>query len=75
MIHQSLYLPYLLMQNLSEPYGNAHNMMLALRAAFGSHEVRFSGEYTIAIDPLVSCRERAEMTAREVWQVSGYRWT
>ena len=57
-------------------YKNVHELMVALKSVskHATH-VAFSGQYRIASDPLVTPRERVKMTAEEVWQVTGYRWT
>ncbi|KAF7793917.1 hypothetical protein EIP86_005039 [Pleurotus ostreatoroseus] len=57
-------------------YQNVHDLMIAIKGASkGAPHVDFSGQYHIASDPLVTPRERVQMTAEEVWQVTGYRWT
>ncbi|OBZ78537.1 hypothetical protein A0H81_00404 [Grifola frondosa] len=58
-----------------EIYEDAHGLMEALRSHFKHPRVSFRGAYQIPIDSMVDCRERAQMTAREVWQVTGYRFT
>jgi hypothetical protein len=40
----------------------------------GEH-VNFRGTYVIAKDPLVTDKERVQMTAEEIWKVTGYRFT
>ncbi|KAJ7732044.1 hypothetical protein DFH07DRAFT_871091 [Mycena maculata] len=50
-------------------------MFCVLRDAFGnSSDVNFHGSYAIADDPLVSEKERVQLTIREIWKVSGYRF-
>ncbi|KAJ7436299.1 hypothetical protein B0H11DRAFT_1754960 [Mycena galericulata] len=50
-------------------------MFCALRDAFDKEsDVNFHGSYTISNDPLVSDKERVQLTIREIWKVSGYRF-
>ncbi|KAJ7823770.1 hypothetical protein B0H13DRAFT_2375888 [Mycena leptocephala] len=59
-----------------ETYSDAESFFDALRADFKSGKaVDFHGRYTLAVDPLVSPKERVQMVATEIWQISGYRWT
>ncbi|KAJ7934879.1 hypothetical protein B0H13DRAFT_2481333, partial [Mycena leptocephala] len=37
--------------------------------------VDFHGTYPVLVDPLVSPRARVEMVAREIWNLSGFRFT
>ncbi|KAJ7475292.1 hypothetical protein B0H11DRAFT_2235701 [Mycena galericulata] len=56
-------------------YSDSHQMFCALRDAFDNNsDVNFHGSYTISDDPLVSDKERVQLTIREVWKVSGYRF-
>ncbi|KAJ7501402.1 hypothetical protein B0H11DRAFT_2373646 [Mycena galericulata] len=56
-------------------YSDSHRMFCALRDAFDKDsDVNFPGSYTISDDPLVSDKERVQLTIREVWKVSGYRF-
>ncbi|KAJ6573364.1 hypothetical protein B0H10DRAFT_974187 [Mycena sp. CBHHK59/15] len=60
----------------AETYSDAESFFDALRADFKSGKaVDFHGCYTLAVDPLVSPKERVQMVATEIWQISGYRWT
>ncbi|KAJ6555283.1 hypothetical protein B0H10DRAFT_1967813 [Mycena sp. CBHHK59/15] len=59
-----------------ETYSDAESFFDALRADFKSGKaVDFHGRYTLAVDPLVSPKERVQMVATEIWQISGYRCT
>jgi hypothetical protein len=47
-----------------------------LRADFKAGKVvDFHGTYPVLVDPLVSPRARVEMVAREIWNLSGFRFT
>jgi len=35
----------------------------------------FHGSYPLAVDPVVSPKARVQMAAREIWQLTGYRFT
>lgn len=50
--------------------------MNGLREAFKlDTHVEFFGKYTRPADPLVSDRERVQMTVQDIWKVTGYRFT
>ncbi|KAJ7085994.1 hypothetical protein B0H15DRAFT_950591 [Mycena belliarum] len=60
----------------AETYTDAESFCEALRDEFkGKHAVDFHGAYLIAVDPMVFPRARVEMVAKEIWELSGYRWT
>jgi hypothetical protein len=57
-------------------FTDRREMMAAVKEAFRlSKEVIFHGRFTMTADPLVNERERVRMTAHEVWEKSGYRFT
>ncbi|KAJ6602810.1 hypothetical protein DFH09DRAFT_1270635 [Mycena vulgaris] len=59
-----------------ETFSDAESFCEALRAEFKAGEaVDFHGSYPVPVDPLVSPRTRVEMVAREIWQLSGFRFT
>ncbi|KAJ6586095.1 hypothetical protein B0H19DRAFT_1250823 [Mycena capillaripes] len=60
----------------AEMFLDAESLFEAMRADFKSGEaLDFHGSYTLAVDPLVSPKERVQMVATEIWKISGYRWT
>ncbi len=63
-------------KNHSTPYPHSDALFDSLREhiKLGEH-VNFRGTYAIAKDPLVTDKERVQMTAEEIWQVTGYRFT
>ena len=46
----------------------------ALQDAVKADGVVFTGSYLIPKDPLVTAKDRVQMTALEVWKVTGYRF-
>ncbi|KAJ7797262.1 hypothetical protein B0H14DRAFT_2389912, partial [Mycena olivaceomarginata] len=59
-----------------ETFSDAESFCEALRAEFTAGKaVDFRGSYPVLMDPLVSPRARVEMVAREIWQLSGFRFT
>ncbi|KAJ7712299.1 hypothetical protein B0H16DRAFT_1243040, partial [Mycena metata] len=59
-----------------EIFSDAESFFDALRADFKSGDaVNFRASYPISADPLVSPKERVQMVAAEIWNVSSYRFT
>ncbi|KAJ6528291.1 hypothetical protein DFH09DRAFT_866470, partial [Mycena vulgaris] len=57
------------------PYISSQELFAALRDSFKSKKhVTFHGSYTIANDPMVTDKQRVQMTAYEIWKVTGYRF-
>ncbi|KAJ7143889.1 hypothetical protein C8R44DRAFT_141341 [Mycena epipterygia] len=60
----------------AEAFSDVESFFDALRKEFKSGKaVEFHGVYTAPVDPLVSSKERVQMVAREIWKISGYRFT
>ncbi|KAJ7307825.1 hypothetical protein DFH08DRAFT_975430 [Mycena albidolilacea] len=59
-----------------ETFTDAESFCKALRAKFkAGSAVDFHGAYPIAVDPMVSPRARIQMVSKEIWELSGYRFT
>jgi hypothetical protein len=57
-------------------YLDAEDLFSDLRKQFNERsDVVFDGTYPIEADPDISPKERVQMTVREIWQVTGYRFT
>ncbi|KAK1222702.1 hypothetical protein PQX77_014446 [Marasmius sp. AFHP31] len=56
-------------------YPNSEAMFQALRVQAQGEEINFHGEYTLPVDPLVTDKERVQMTMRGAWRITGYRFT
>ncbi|KAJ3542994.1 hypothetical protein NM688_g5915 [Phlebia brevispora] len=56
-------------------YDDAQALMVALRTAATMDDITFRGRYYISADALISYKERVDQTVKEIWQVTGYRWT
>ncbi|KAJ6609912.1 hypothetical protein B0H10DRAFT_2225449 [Mycena sp. CBHHK59/15] len=57
-------------------FSDAESFCEALRAQFKTGKsVDFKGTYPIPVDPLVSPRTCVQMVAKEIWDLSGYRFT
>jgi hypothetical protein len=57
-------------------YLDAEDLFSDLRKEFSDKtDVIFHGTYPIQADPGISPKERVQMTIREIWQVTGYRFT
>ncbi|KAJ7209460.1 hypothetical protein C8J57DRAFT_1484274 [Mycena rebaudengoi] len=56
-------------------YTDSQELFTALRQAFHTtKDVEFHGTYHLAQDPLVSNKQRVQMTTYEIWKVTGYRF-
>ncbi|KAJ7765238.1 hypothetical protein B0H16DRAFT_1796560, partial [Mycena metata] len=56
-------------------YSNSHTLFCVLRDAFkASSDINFHGSFLLDVDPLVSNKERVQLTNNEIWKVSGYRF-
>jgi hypothetical protein len=59
-----------------ETFSDAESFYDALRAEFkGGKAINFHGTYPMAVDALVSPRERVQMVSAEIWKISHYRFT
>ncbi|KAJ7342562.1 hypothetical protein DFH08DRAFT_1012256 [Mycena albidolilacea] len=59
-----------------ETFTDAESFCQALRAKFkAGSAVDFHGAYPIAVDPMVSPCARIQMVSKEIWELSGYRFT
>lgn len=57
-------------------YVDAEDLFHALRAQFkASADVKFDGTYLIAEDKDIEPKQRTHMVMREIWQLTGYRFT
>ncbi|KAF8224735.1 hypothetical protein L208DRAFT_1510024 [Tricholoma matsutake] len=57
-------------------FDTREEMFGSLRTDFRTyHNIEFRGTYTVPNDPLVSDRECINMVAKEIWKVTGYRFT
>ncbi|KAF7358846.1 SWIM-type domain-containing protein [Mycena sanguinolenta] len=64
------------MDQAVETFEDAESFCEALKDEFKNKKaVDFHGTYPILVDPMVSPRARVEMVAREVWTLSGFRFT
>ncbi|KAK7006027.1 hypothetical protein R3P38DRAFT_3367397 [Favolaschia claudopus] len=62
--------------NVYEQFADAQAMFDAIRKAFKTGKsVNFRGTYLAANDPLITDKERLQMTTDELWKVSGYRFS
>jgi len=60
----------------AQAFDGAEELFDSIREEFQSHEdISIKGSFTIAHDPLVSFRKRVQMTADEIWKMTGYRFT
>ncbi|KAF9021704.1 hypothetical protein BDZ89DRAFT_1163620 [Hymenopellis radicata] len=58
-----------------ETYDGGDSMVCAIRDLFKEkNRIHFYGCYTMAVDPIVSMKERVRMLANEIWKVTGYRF-
>ncbi|KAK6975132.1 hypothetical protein R3P38DRAFT_2810932 [Favolaschia claudopus] len=56
-------------------FADAQEMFSAIRQAFrNGNEIIFHGTYLALEDPLITNKEWVELTARELWNVGGYRF-
>ena len=55
-------------------YKDSAELFSNLRHAFKRKDVCFNASYTLPVDPLITDKERVQMTAHEIWKVSGYRF-
>jgi len=56
-------------------FRDSQSLFSSLQRAFKSGStVFFNGSYTIAADPLVTDKERVQMTTHEIWKVTSYRF-
>ncbi|KAJ7189735.1 hypothetical protein B0H12DRAFT_1227121 [Mycena haematopus] len=59
-----------------KPFTQAESFFDSLREDFDSGQrVDFYGTYSVAVDPLVTPKERVQMVAAEIWKITGYRFT
>ncbi|KAJ3529727.1 hypothetical protein NM688_g7813 [Phlebia brevispora] len=58
-------------------HDDIHTLMARLREMVTSaaDNIHFTGECFVPADPLVSYKERVELTVKEIWDVTGFRWT
>jgi len=56
-------------------YPDGEAFFAALHHAASVKNVSFQGQYTMAVDPLVTDKIQVQMTVLEVWKVTGYRFT
>jgi hypothetical protein len=56
-------------------FENNEVAMKHLRRVFSNTEcVFFHGHYTIPVDPLITDKQRVQMTAHDIWKATGYRF-
>jgi hypothetical protein len=61
---------------VAESYMDAEDLFHALRTQFkASADVEFDGTYPITEDKDVEPKHRTHMVMREIWQLTGYRFT
>ncbi|KAK7006366.1 hypothetical protein R3P38DRAFT_2555475 [Favolaschia claudopus] len=59
-----------------QAFEDAETFCDALKAEMKTGKaVNFNGTYPMLVDPLVSPRTRVQMVAKEVWTLTGYRFT
>ena len=60
----------------AEKYMDAEDLLDTLRDQFKeSAHVEFHGTYPVDEDVLIEPKQRTHMIAREIWQLTGYRFT
>ncbi|KAJ6479757.1 hypothetical protein C8R45DRAFT_933557 [Mycena sanguinolenta] len=60
----------------SETFTDAESFFDGLRTDFKSKQsVDFHGTYKVAVDELVTPKQRVQMVAAEIWKTTGYRFT
>ncbi|KAJ6610972.1 hypothetical protein B0H10DRAFT_1953458 [Mycena sp. CBHHK59/15] len=59
----------------AETFSDAESFFEGLRTEFKAGDVDFHGTYAVAVDPLVTPKERVQMVATEIWKISGHRFT
>jgi len=61
---------------IAEDYMDTEDLFIALRAQFkASACVDFHGTYSIEADDLIEPKAQTHMLAKELWKVTGYRFT
>ncbi|KAF8240168.1 hypothetical protein L208DRAFT_1234445, partial [Tricholoma matsutake] len=53
-------------------YKDSEELFSNLRHAFKKKDVSFNASYALPADPLIMDKEHVQMTAYEIWKVSGY---
>jgi hypothetical protein len=59
-----------------QTFSDAESFYDTLRAEFKTGKaIDFHGTYPVLADAIVSPRQRVQMVAKELWSISGYRFT
>lgn len=64
-----------LLRSTKEIYGSAEEFFTRLQVELRKEKTVFRAAYTFVHDPIISFRDRMQMTAQEIYQLSGYRFT